>query len=428
MLRWSNAAGDAALGTSGSTGPASPWEAFGPAVADSLRPSVERIVDDVLAAVVEAVPPFQEWLVGSRNLRLGVEQGLHGFLELLESGDVGLPRSREVYFDFGRGELRAGRSIDAVLTAYRAAAQVTWRGMAEAGHAAGLEPRTLYRLAEAIFAYMDRMSTATAEGFAYERSLRAGERRDRRRRLVELLLRVPPAPAVELESDAQAIGWRLAPTLAVVAFPDERVTRMAARLPADALVARLGHMGYAVVPDPDAPGRRATLEHSLRDVRAALGPSVAPSAAAESARLARLALSLPAPGEARGLVIAQERRVDLLLLGDPALAELLIGDVLGPLAALPAGARARLLETLAAWLRHQGEVRPVAEELHVHAQTVRYRLGQLRALVGERMGSPDGRLELELALRASFIRGQRTEGRGQSEALPSAFCLPPSAS
>ena len=183
--------------------------------------------------------------------------------------------------------------------------------------------------------------------------------------------------------------WR-SPTNATRAWPR--------RLPADALVARVDGMGYAIVPDPDAPGRYATLEHALRDVRAALGPTVGPGAAAVSARHARLALTLVA--DERGLVLAQERRVDLLLLGDPALAELLVADVLSPLAALPAGARERLEDTLAAWLRHQGEVRPVADELHVHAQTVRYRVGQLRGLVGERMACPDGRLELELALRA----------------------------
>ena len=36
----------------------------------------------------------------------------------------------------------------------------------------------------------------------------------------------------------------------------------------------------------------------------------------------------------------------------------------------------------------------------MHTQTVRYRVAQLRELLGERMGCPDGRLELELALRA----------------------------
>ncbi|HEX5980736.1 MAG TPA: helix-turn-helix domain-containing protein [Thermoleophilaceae bacterium] len=42
----------------------------------------------------------------------------------------------------------------------------------------------------------------------------------------------------------------------------------------------------------------------------------------------------------------------------------------------------------------------VARALHVHPQTVRYRLARLRELFGERLDAPDGRFELELALRA----------------------------
>jgi hypothetical protein len=378
--RWSSAAGP------------------GPEVAAVLRPHLGDVADEVIAAVVAEVPPFKEWQEGSRNLRQGVERGLAGFLELLVSGDEGLLPSREVYFDFGRGELRAGRSIDAVLTAYRIAAQASWRAMARAGHAAGLDPQALYGVAEATFAYMHRMSAATVEGFAYERSVRAGERRDRRKRLVELLLRTPAYARADLERDAAEVGWRVPALLAVLAFPDERVTRMAARLAPDALVARVGTMGYAVIPDPDAPGRRAAIEHGLREVHGALGPALPPADAAESARLARLALELPGAG--RGLVIVDERRVELLLARDRVLAARIVEGALGPIDALPDGQRARLGETLESWLRHQGEVRLVAEELHVHAQTVRYRVGRLRDLLGDRMCSSDGRLELELALRA----------------------------
>jgi DNA-binding PucR family transcriptional regulator len=59
-----------------------------------------------------------------------------------------------------------------------------------------------------------------------------------------------------------------------------------------------------------------------------------------------------------------------------------------------------LLETLDAWLRHQRHTPRIAEELHVHPQTVRYRLATLRELLGETIDTPQGRFELELALRA----------------------------
>jgi DNA-binding PucR family transcriptional regulator len=68
---------------------------------------------------------------------------------------------------------------------------------------------------------------------------------------------------------------------------------------------------------------------------------------------------------------------------------------------LPAGQRTRLVETLQAWLDAQGEARPAADHLHVHVQTVRYRVGQLRDVLGGALDDPDGRLELALALRVT---------------------------
>ncbi len=58
-----------------------------------------------------------------------------------------------------------------------------------------------------------------------------------------------------------------------------------------------------------------------------------------------------------------------------------------------------LLTTLAAWLAHQRHTPGVAAELHVHPQTVRYRIGKLRELLGEDLEGAEGRFELELALR-----------------------------
>jgi DNA-binding PucR family transcriptional regulator len=47
----------------------------------------------------------------------------------------------------------------------------------------------------------------------------------------------------------------------------------------------------------------------------------------------------------------------------------------------------------------------VAKALHVHPQTVRYRLARLRELFGARLDDPDARFELELALRARRLAG-----------------------
>ena len=65
---------------------------------------------------------------------------------------------------------------------------------------------------------------------------------------------------------------------------------------------------------------------------------------------------------------------------------------------LPAGTRARWEETLAVWLRTMGDRQETARALHVHPQTVRYRVGQLRTLFGDALDEPRARLRLTLAL------------------------------
>ena len=77
---------------------------------------------------------------------------------------------------------------------------------------------------------------------------------------------------------------------------------------------------------------------------------------------------------------------------------------LAPLESETPASRERLTATLRAWLDHQGEVSRVAAELHVHPQTVRYRLGRLRELFGEALETPSGRFELALALRGPVSR------------------------
>ena len=71
---------------------------------------------------------------------------------------------------------------------------------------------------------------------------------------------------------------------------------------------------------------------------------------------------------------------------------------LAPLAQVPGPTRDRLSETLRSWLMNMGNRKAVADELHVHPQTVRYRLGRLRELFGSALDEPATRAALLLAL------------------------------
>jgi hypothetical protein len=71
---------------------------------------------------------------------------------------------------------------------------------------------------------------------------------------------------------------------------------------------------------------------------------------------------------------------------------------LRPLTALPEPTRARLIDTLSAWLLHMGNHKEVAAHLHIHPQTVRYRLHQLREILGPTLEDPVARASLMLSV------------------------------
>ncbi|HEV7459773.1 MAG TPA: helix-turn-helix domain-containing protein [Solirubrobacteraceae bacterium] len=375
-----------------------PWRELPEDLAEALRPALAGLADEIVAAVGEGIPAYRGQLSGGygRNIRAGVEQALAGFVELVAAGArAGLP-GRSVYMALGAGELREGRSLESLLAAYRLGARVAWRGLIDAGEAAGVAPATMYRTAEALFAYIDELSAASAEGYAQEQSRRAGQREARRRALLERLLATPTPGADEISELAGGADWSPPPRVAALAWAAADGDRVARRLPPDALVAPREDALVALLGDPEAPGLDEVLAGALDGRRGALGPAVELEHAGESARRALATLGLGAPG----LRHAGDHAPELLLAADRAVAADLSARRLAPLDELRPSARARLTVTLAAWLEHQGDVRATAEALHVHVQTVRYRLAQLREVFGDALDDGRARLELALALLA----------------------------
>jgi hypothetical protein len=417
-----------------------------PQAAEALRLELPRLADDIIAAIAADVPGYARPMEGrfGQVVRFGVEVALNRFVDILEGEDAGEASARETYVRLGAGEFRAGRSLDALLAAYRVGARLAWRRCVEAGRRAGFPPDALYDLGEAIFAYIDEISAESAEGYAEAQSEAAGESQRRRQGLLRLLVQEPPAPADAVRNAAQAAGWALPRRVAVVVaaeadqpaglaaaqddsgsgqqVADAIAARLARRLGPGALGAAVGGLAVVLLPDPAGPGRRRTLEVALDGELAAIGPAVAWTEAGASLRRAAAAFRLaaqgrldgqgatspggqtasPSPGQsASRLVVADEHLPALLLAAEPGLAADLARSRLAPLDALGPTARDRLSATLRAWLDRPGQVQAVAAALSVHPQTVRYRLKQLRELFGARLEDPDARFELALALRAA---------------------------
>jgi DNA-binding PucR family transcriptional regulator len=150
---------------------------------------------------------------------------------------------------------------------------------------------------------------------------------------------------------------------------------------------------------------------------AVIGPEVPPLGALASATRAETVLSLIGEGavEGSGLVRADDHLADLVTHAQPAALAQLAEHRLAPLAAETPASRARLTETLRAWLELQGDVAKVATTLHVHPQTVRYRVGRLRERLGDALDDPDARFELQLALRGGRFAQAPVRERDSAE-------------
>ncbi len=377
-----------------------PWSALPPELGDAVRAALPDVVDEVIARIPSEVPSYARPLEGrfGEGVRLGVEVALGRFLDLPGTDSPALAQEdRAVYLALGRGELLQGRSLEALLAAYRVGARVAFRRFADlAGH---LDPALLMPLAESVFAYIDELSAVSAEGYATEQSRRAGESDRRRGELLDLLLS-GTADGPSVTAAAAAAGWSVPEELVAVVVEEELAGGLRTRLGPDALVAPYGGEVVALVPAPPRAAAREALRSALVGWRAGVGPARPWAGAPASLRVAQQAASLLARGVVTTEpVFADEHLGSLVVHRDAELLAALAHARLAPLEQLRESSRERFAETLLAWLQHRGERQHVAAALHVHPQTVGYRLGRLREMFGPALDDPQGRFELELALR-----------------------------
>ena len=383
------------------------------AVIRVLRDRLPDVATATVEAVTREVPGYTGALSGSMgaNIEAAVQMALAGFLKLAGGSlgsDPGTPLgpTREGAYALGRGEARSGRSMDALLAAYRVGARVAWRELSSSASEAGVDAGTMAQFAELVFAYIDELSAASVAGHTDELSTSGRVRERYRERLGQHLL--AGAGDETLVAAAERATWSPPATLTAVLLPSAQVRAVLASLSADTLQVGEDHPGLSgeavgppysllLVPDVGGPGRRHLLR-VLDGRRAVVGPPRPWTRARPSYdRAVRTAL-LPAVAHADGPVDTEDHLAELVVTADgDALADLR-ARALAPLAGLRPATRERLAETLSAWLLLQGRRDAVAAHLHVHAQTVRYRMGQLREAYGDRLDDPGVVLDLLVAL------------------------------
>ncbi|MGH3449996.1 MAG: PucR family transcriptional regulator [Haloechinothrix sp.] len=373
-----------------------------------LRERLPLVAEEAVAAITVEVPSYEGALSGrmGANIRGAVETALGNFLDLVGGPREPSPGSSlgvrsEAAYELGRGEARNGRTMDALLAAYRVGARVSWRGLSTWAVEAGLHADLVAKFAELVFAYIDELSASSAAGHADELAT-SGRARER---YLEQLSRnlLDGAPDDVLLAEAERADWPPPRTLTAVLLPSGQAHAILRRLDPRTLLLTEDVPGAAesgavlLVPDADG-AERGRLLRLLHERKAVVGPARRWTQVRTSFARALRALEFAPAGDGTGPTDTEQHLVELVLGADREAYADLRERALAPLSGLRPAAAQRLEDTLRSWLLHQGRRDDVAAELFVHAQTVRYRMGQLRELFGDDLNDPRRVLELTLAL------------------------------
>jgi hypothetical protein len=377
-------------------------------VLDELRRSLPAVAARTVATLTDEVPEYRAPAMGPAAMAVierNVELALATFLDIAareEPARAGTPSAvLEAAYALGRGEARAGRSMEALLAAYRVGARVAWQDQSELMVRRGVPAATIAAFAQLVFAYIDELSGASVAGHRDELATSGRVREQLLERLAHALLAGEPAD--DLKGRAERAAWTTPECLTVVLLHSAHAATVVRLLGADTL-----RLAGDVAPDlperrldvllvPGAPGSRPALLDALSGRGAVAGPTRPWHEAHVSYRRAVRALALARP-TTDDTVDTEEHLVALVLGADPDALLDLRARALAPLQGVRPSTAARLQETLRSWLLHQGRRELVAADLDVHAQTVRYRMTQVRELFGERLVEPETALELIVAL------------------------------
>ena len=96
----------------------------------------------------------------------------------------------------------------------------------------------------------------------------------------------------------------------------------------------------------------------------------------------------------------------LLALQDEQVLASFCDSLLGPIEQYDAQRGTELLATLEAFLSSGGKWESTAQELHVHVNTLRHRIGRCEELTGRDLGSMDDWVDFYIALRTRSMANQ----------------------
>ncbi|NMO03423.1 hypothetical protein HH308_19595 [Gordonia sp. TBRC 11910] len=400
------------------------------AAAGALVEPIDRIVIEMTELLLDEIPALPGDAEMVASLRSSVRSNVHTGTILLR-GDIGL--ADVVIPDGAREYARAlaqrGASVTALTRAYRLGQQMfidrTIDALARQTTRPALLTAATHLLIELNFGYIDRISESVIDVYQAEREVWLSHRRTERAAVLERLL---GAHAPDLAMAEATIGYRLRRRhLGLVAWTDETRAESSRLAELEAVVATLADTANAIdeplvwlrdtstlwawLPVPSdttiAFGRfDDALAELAEGIHVALGvPASGPAGFRDSHRDAVRAARVASTGEPKPRLTSYADtgvRTAALLAADLDEARRLVVSTLGDLA-VDDPATAVLRDTLAVYYEENGSHLAAAARLHVHKNTVKYRITKAAELRG-RPADVD-RLDAQLALIATRFLG-----------------------
>src|SRR3954449_8167107 len=312
--------------------------------------------------------------------------------------DRGLSDEELVPFcESARQRAAEGLPLEDLLRAYRLGGRLGWEALVNV--AAPDEQTTLLPGVARLMQYVDHLSDAVTEAYKEERRHLFSDEERRVHDLFEGLQHTAPLEPRTIEL-ADQIGFplddRYLPfTLALCDAPAHAHAQLASALRRRGVLAvTTGDRVSGLLPQS---ADTATLAEGggLR----AVGP---PTPRAELAPMLvdlRLLIDVARRAGREGDLRLEEFLPELLLARSPHLGAMLEERVYGPLVSAAEKGGADLLTTLEAFLEAALDRRATAEVLHVHPNTLDYRLRRIEELTGLLFADPDAVMMLALAVR-----------------------------
>jgi hypothetical protein len=356
------------------------------AAAIVARIAPAEAASEMAAEFESQVAAFEQLSDESRaDVVAGVQRSLRRLARFLSTGVMAPDADFDPLREWARARATEGVRLEDLLRSFGLAHQVGWQLLRR--HAEGDETEVLLDLVAPLARYVDQVCTVVTETYLAERELLVSEEERRAHAMLERLSLDTPLDAAESEL-ADRLGVPVRPAYAAFAIvlpgrPPHSHAALAARL-------RRGGWRLAVTQSDCVLGltwKQIDLA-DLGEGEGALLAISAPRPRGEVAGALEEVVVLAGHGREMGLVgrlTAEDHMLEILLARSPQLAARLRERVLGRLAEHDRGEFVRTLRTMIACRLDRTAA---SRALHVHRNTLAYRLKRIEEITGLDLASP----------------------------------------